>query len=655
MTKEISRRGRFSTSRRQANLVYQSGGLLIDDDGRQIQALQSSSSIQELLTSPVSSTPALTVNAGIDSSTGPSSIDSLTQITTSTQISDVPPSLSAQQAAQQSFLIAPTTLVTLSSESSTTIPMTSTSPSTTTSLSLHSTSSHMTSSSSSSSTPFSLSTPSSLLPASHQPTSTAYVILPASSSSTAYPSASVGNLSTSNHHPTEFYIGIAFLAVVVAALCISIVAWFFRTRKRGLKCCFSRDKGGDDDMEKQDLGFGLGFYVGGSSSSVAKIASSTTFGQNSRASHTTYSPYSTTKPAQAYLGSAESFVPSFGALHIKNLVPGDVHSSGDEMSRETSRVGCELGTPREEIPGSTPRFLALDGMGLDVPWSPIQLRSTCSPSHVSVLQSPSRRSLSAKEERVRKNWEGLPPLPAPTFAHDTESSKAAVQEGWGATIRSGLRSALSAMTGGQTGKTSPPVDDDHFTSLPSRPSRSNLSQSRSFSSRRRPQSRASAREDPFQDIPINDEPVEYSHKPFGPGAGFFGDFTHEVAQSMETLPLVIRKKSHAIGRLGSNDLRGSRVILSPGGIYRARSPDFQVGIPVSISSPVAGGKHPTMPIRSSLSQSTRPTVLKRGSTSGFSDASLDTEASQVLTEEELAVKRVMRSRRQTASALEGHF
>lgn len=442
-----------------------------------------------------------------------------------------------------------------------------------------------------------------------------------------------------------------FLSIVAAALCVSFVAWIFRKRRRGPIGCLSRKRSDYGDMEKQDLGFGLGIYAGGSRNSIAKARLSSMDEAYPRMSYTTYSPYLTTKPVQAYLGSAESLVPSFGALRIKNLVPGDVHSSGDEMSRQASRVGCELGTPREEIPGSTPRFLGLDGMGLDVPWAPAQLSSSCSPSHVSVLQSPSRRSLSAKEEGLRKNWEGLPPLPARGFAHNSEDSKAAAQEGWGATIRSGIRSALSAVTGGQTGKTSPPVDNDHFTSLPTRSSRSELTRNRSISSRR-PQSRASAREDPFQEIPIDDDSLTYSHKPFGPGAGFSEDLTQEIARSMGTSPLVIRKKSHAVGRRGSNDSRGSRVLLSPGGIYRARSPDSQAGIPASVSSPGVGGKHSTMPIRSKVSQSVRPMLLKRGSTSGFSDASLETEASQALTEEEMAVKRVMRSRRKTASALE---
>lgn len=458
----------LSTSRRQVDVVYQEGGLLIDNDGRQTEASQSSLTAQESPASPVSSTPTSAASVEINSTTQPSTMPP-TQIPTSTQTSVIPPSLSAQQAAQQSFLIAPTTLVNLPSESSLTLAMSSTSPSSTSSQSLQSTSSQVTSSSSS--THFSLSTPSSLLPQGyHSATSSAYVILPTSSTSPPSVSATTETLSTSGHHPTEFYIGIVFLSIVAAALCVSFVAWIFRKRRRGPIGCLSRKRSDYGDMEKQDLGFGLGIYAGGSRSSVAKARLSSMDEAYPRMSYTTYSPYLTTKPVHAYLGSAESLVPSFGALRIKNLAPGDVHSSGDEMSRQASRVGCELGTPREEIPGSTPRFLGLDGMGLDVPWAPAQLRSSCSPSHVSVLQSPSRRSLSAKEEGLRKNWEGLPPLPARGFAHNSEDSKAAAQEGWGATIRSGIRSALSAVTGGQTGKTSPPVDIDHFTSLPTRPS-----------------------------------------------------------------------------------------------------------------------------------------------------------------------------------------
>ncbi len=192
--------------------------------------------------------------------------------------------------------------------------------------------------------------------------------------------------------------------------------------------------------------------------------------------------------------------------------------------------------------------------------------------------------------------------------------------------------------------------------MPTRPSRSISPRSGSISSRR-PRSRASAHEDPFRDLSVGNAAASYSHEPFGPGAGLSGDFSQEVARAVETPPLVIRKKSHAIGRRGSNDSTRSEILLSPGGIYRARSIHSPAGISDTVCSLGLGvtRKHSTMPIRSKLSSSVRPPVLKRGSTSGFSDASLESEASQALTEEEMAVKHFMRARRTTASEVEGHF
>ena len=79
----------------------------------------------------------------------------------------------------------------------------------------------------------------------------------------------------------------------------------------------------------------------------------------------------TVRPLPLELRLSDTSVPGLmqdvGSLHVANLVAGDILTSGDESSRP-STVLDDVGTPREPSVMLKPRYLSLNGSGLDVPW-----------------------------------------------------------------------------------------------------------------------------------------------------------------------------------------------------------------------------------------------------------------------------------------------
>ena len=58
-----------------------------------------------------------------------------------------------------------------------------------------------------------------------------------------------------------------------------------------------------------------------------------------------------------------------GALHVANLVVGDILTSGDELSRPLTVLDVVVGTAREDCAVFKPCYLNLNRSGgLDVPW-----------------------------------------------------------------------------------------------------------------------------------------------------------------------------------------------------------------------------------------------------------------------------------------------
>lgn len=85
----------------------------------------------------------------------------------------------------------------------------------------------------------------------------------------------------------------------------------------------------------------------------------------------THGPYPTVRPLPSELRRSDTSVPGLmqdiGSLHVANLVAGDILTSGDESSRPPTALD-DVGTPREPSSMFKPRYLSLDGSGLDVPW-----------------------------------------------------------------------------------------------------------------------------------------------------------------------------------------------------------------------------------------------------------------------------------------------
>ena len=86
----------------------------------------------------------------------------------------------------------------------------------------------------------------------------------------------------------------------------------------------------------------------------------------------TRGPYPTVRPLPLELRLSDTSVPGLmqdvgGSLRVANLVAGDILTSGDESSRPPTALD-DVGTPRESSAMFKPRYLSLNGSGLDVPW-----------------------------------------------------------------------------------------------------------------------------------------------------------------------------------------------------------------------------------------------------------------------------------------------
>ncbi|KAF9449701.1 hypothetical protein P691DRAFT_727545 [Macrolepiota fuliginosa MF-IS2] len=132
------------------------------------------------------------------------------------------------------------------------------------------------------------------------------------------------------------------------------------------------------------------------------------------------------------------------ALLVTNQVPSDLsmcssQEAGFSCLSHGSSSHPEIGTPRELVP--MPRFLGLDGKGLDIPWEEKALPASQSP----VARTPRSRIMSA--EHIRKTWDRQ----APKTPEDDQSAagKKMLQEpeveGWANSMRSNFINAFNAV------------------------------------------------------------------------------------------------------------------------------------------------------------------------------------------------------------------
>ncbi|KAJ7577019.1 hypothetical protein C8J56DRAFT_1171286 [Mycena floridula] len=140
---------------------------------------------------------------------------------------------------------------------------------------------------------------------------------------------------------------------------------------------------------------------------------------------------------------------SLGTLQVANMVPGDQSAFS---SRAPTALGLrmdEFGTPREM---TRPRFLGLNGEGLDVPWK---------------LPSP----LLTDPETTRTNWDHLPPLPMPGEAgHYHREPEGPEDAGWTSSIKYNLVQAFNAVAASFPSASGHITlsDDDALTPVPQR-------------------------------------------------------------------------------------------------------------------------------------------------------------------------------------------
>ncbi|KAH9957815.1 hypothetical protein BC827DRAFT_1223402 [Russula dissimulans] len=224
------------------------------------------------------------------------------------------------------------------------------------------------------------------------PTST---VSPSSTSGAAISSSTmapaVAFSTSTNAHGASFWAGIALVSIAGVATIITLFAWWLRVRKRtGKRPWESSWRWGrteDYTFPEDSLSSGTStfwFKSQGSRDMWEPRRSTSTLlsshGTSTRelqlpamvaVSSFTHGPYPTVRPLPLELRRTDTSVPGLmqdvGSLHVANLVPGDILTSGDESSRPPTALD-DVGTPRESSLMFRPRYLSLNGSGLEVPW-----------------------------------------------------------------------------------------------------------------------------------------------------------------------------------------------------------------------------------------------------------------------------------------------
>jgi hypothetical protein len=161
----------------------------------------------------------------------------------------------------------------------------------------------------------------------------------------------------------------------------------------------------------------------------------------------THGPYPTVRPLPLELRLSDTSVPGLmqdvgGSLHVANLVAGDILTSGDESSRPPTALD-DVGTPRESSATFKPRYLSLNGSGLDVPWvqtppAEQEPRPEIEPNREGVLMDRSAPLIYNRwKERLERS--SVRPAVSQDQAHGTI-------EGWRDSLRNNIASAFGAFT-----------------------------------------------------------------------------------------------------------------------------------------------------------------------------------------------------------------
>lgn len=305
------------------------------------------------------------------------------------------------------------------------------------------------------------------------PTST---VLPASTSNQATPSptfaAAVSN--STSPHGASFWAGIALLCIAGVATVITLFVWWLRVRKRthrrpwesrwpwrrrAVSYNFPEDaisSSGPSESWWQPHG---DRDVGEPRRSTSRLLSPsggalTSTGQRelqlpalAAVSPFTHGPYPTVRPLPLELRLSDTSVPGLmqdvgGSLHVANLVAGDILTSGDESSRPPTALD-DVGTPRESNAMFRPRYLSLNGSGLDVPWVQAppagqEPQPGTGPKRKGVFMDP---AIPLNNSRWKERLEHSSMRPA-----DSQDLPQGTIEGWRDSLRNNIASAFGAIT-----------------------------------------------------------------------------------------------------------------------------------------------------------------------------------------------------------------
>jgi hypothetical protein len=161
----------------------------------------------------------------------------------------------------------------------------------------------------------------------------------------------------------------------------------------------------------------------------------------------THGPYPTVRPLPLELRLSNTSVPGLmqdvgGSLRVANLVAGDILTSGDESSRPPTALD-DVGTPRESSAMFKPRYLSLNGSGLDVPWVQTppagqEPRPEIGPRREGMLMDP---ATPLNNNRWKERLERSSVRPA-----DSQDLPQGTIEGWRDSLRNNIASAFGVFT-----------------------------------------------------------------------------------------------------------------------------------------------------------------------------------------------------------------
>jgi hypothetical protein len=206
-------------------------------------------------------------------------------------------------------------------------------------------------------------------------------------------------MTSDNGHGASFWAGIALLTIAGIATVITLFAWWLRMRSRSRRRPWESgwrwgrtENCPEDAISSSGDSTALWQQLAESDSGELRRSTSHLLSSYRKANHDLHlpapaalspfmrGPYPTLRPLPLGMRHSDTSVPGvmqdIGSLRVANLVAGDILTSGDESSRPPTALD-DVGTPRESSVMPKPRYLGLNGSGLDVPWilipqSPLQ-------------------------------------------------------------------------------------------------------------------------------------------------------------------------------------------------------------------------------------------------------------------------------------------